>query len=69
MGERCSLHAYLQWRIDTGIKEATASIIEGGWDNGVTIQRLGAKLDIVASLATAQWTAYVRVPDDRETLR
>lgn len=38
--------AYLQWRIDTGIKEATASIIEGGWDNGVTIQRLDAKLDI-----------------------
>ena len=38
--------AYLQWRIDTGIKEATASLIAGGWDNGVTIQRLGAKLDI-----------------------
>ena len=38
--------AYLQWRIDTGIKEATASLIEGGWDNGVTIQRLGAKLGI-----------------------
>ena len=37
---------YLQWRIDTGIKEATARIIEGGWDNGVTIQRLGSKLDI-----------------------
>ena len=38
--------AYLQWRIDTGIKEATARLIEGGWDNGVTIQRLGAKLEI-----------------------
>ena len=38
--------AYLQWRIDTGIKEATASLIEGGWDSGVTIQRLGAKLDL-----------------------
>lgn len=37
---------YLQWRIDNGIKEATASIIEGGWGNGVTIQRLGTKLDI-----------------------
>ena len=38
--------AYLQWRIDSGVKEATVSLIESGWDNGVTIQRLGAKLDI-----------------------
>ena len=38
--------AYLQWRIDTGIKEATASLIEGGWDNGVPITRRGANLDL-----------------------
>lgn len=38
--------AYLQWRIDNGIKDATAHLLEGGWDNAVTVHRLGTKTDL-----------------------
>jgi len=37
---------YLQWRIETGIQEATKDIIEGGFDNGVTVHTWGKKTDI-----------------------
>jgi len=37
---------YLQWRIETGIREATKDIIEGGFDKGVTVHTWGKKTDI-----------------------
>jgi quinol monooxygenase YgiN len=37
---------YLQWRIDTGIREATKDIVEGGFDNGVTVHMWGKKTDL-----------------------
>jgi quinol monooxygenase YgiN len=35
---------YLGWRIETGIQEATKDILEGGFDNGVTVHTLGKKV-------------------------
>lgn len=37
---------YLAWRVETGIHEATKDIIEGGFDNGVTVHFWGKKTDI-----------------------
>ncbi len=37
---------YLEWRVETGIQEATKDIIEGGFDNGVTVHTWGKKTDI-----------------------
>ena len=34
---------YLGWRIETGIQEATKDILEGGFDNGVTVHPWGNK--------------------------
>jgi len=36
---------YLGWRIETGIQEATKDILEGGFDNGVTVHTWGSKKD------------------------
>ena len=36
---------YLGWRIETGIQEATEDILEGGFDNGVTVHTWGSKED------------------------
>ena len=36
---------YLEWRIQTGIQEATKDILEGGFDNGVSVQMWGVKKD------------------------
>ena len=36
---------YLEWRIETGIQEATKDILEGGFDNGVTVHTWGSKKD------------------------
>ena len=36
---------YLGWRIETGIQEATKDILEGGFDNGVTVHTWGNKKD------------------------
>ena len=36
---------YLGWRIETGIQEATKDILEGGFDNGVTVHTWGNKAD------------------------
>jgi quinol monooxygenase YgiN len=36
---------YLEWRIETGIQEATKDILEGGFDNGVTVHTWGNKAD------------------------
>ena len=37
---------YLSWRIETGIQEATRDILEGGFDNGVTVHTWGKKTNI-----------------------
>ena len=37
---------YLAWRIETGIQEATRDILEGGFDNGVTVHTWGKKTNI-----------------------
>ena len=37
---------YLAWRVETGIHEATKDILEGGFDNGVTVHIWGKKTDI-----------------------
>ena len=34
---------YLGWRIETGIQEATKDILEGCFDNGVTVHTWGNK--------------------------
>lgn len=36
---------YLGWRVETGIQEATKDILEGGFDNGVTVHTWGNKKD------------------------
>ena len=36
---------YVGWRIETGIQEATKDILEGGFDNGVTVHTWGNKAD------------------------
>ena len=36
---------YLGWRIETGIQEVTKDILEGGFDNGVTVHTWGSKKD------------------------
>ena len=36
---------YLEWRIETGIQETTRDILEGGFDNGVTVHTWGSKKD------------------------
>ena len=34
---------YLEWRIETGTQEATKDILEGGFDDGVTVHTWGNK--------------------------
>ena len=36
---------YLGWRIETGIQDATKDILDGGFDNGVTVHTWGIKKD------------------------
>ena len=36
---------YLSWRIETGVQEATKDILEGGFDNGVSVHMWGKKAD------------------------
>jgi hypothetical protein len=34
---------YLVWRIETRVQDATKHIVEGGFDNGVTVHKWGNK--------------------------
>ena len=45
--QESSYDTYLQWRTDTGIAEALAPLIEGGWDGILaSVDRLGTMQDI-----------------------